>query len=189
MEHQNKSPKTKVRIQIPWLPIDAPIKSNREDRSPNLYQVIIEQFEVEENPRYAPREGKTYCNILVWDVTRAMDAEIPHWVNSAGEPTAHYGTDAHRQNCNAMHKWLHLFGPKYGWHRVNLEEALKSATEGSPSIAIFYNPSGNGHVVIIRPDSNDPKVPLCAQAGKICFSKGTLIDAFGTIQPEFWTHE
>lgn len=62
-------------------PVDPPVTSTLEDRHPLLYSAIINQFGVETNPRYRPRNNNTYCNIFVWDVSSAMGAEIPHWIN------------------------------------------------------------------------------------------------------------
>ena len=63
------------RVTKPWLPVDASRRGNSHQRTPSIYEGIIEQFDVEKNARY--RKGQqgleeTYCNIFVWDVTRAM---------------------------------------------------------------------------------------------------------------------
>jgi hypothetical protein len=159
------------------------------ERNALIYIAILEQFDVERNPRYMPRDGKTYCNIFVWDVTSAMNSAIPHWVNSAGIPTTHDDPDGRRQSCNAMHDWLHSIGIQYGWRQTDLTNAQISAGKGHPTIAIFKNPAGNGHIVMIRPDATEDTGPLCAQAGKVCFLRGQLRDAFGDYTPEYWSHE
>ena len=56
------------------------------NRSAANYNAVLDQFSVGNNPRYARRNGNTYCNIFVWDATRAMGAEIPHWVDQQGRP-------------------------------------------------------------------------------------------------------
>src|SRR5262249_43473699 len=48
-----------------WLPLNPPIRSTPAARSPATYDVVIEQFGVERNPRYAPHDGLTFCNIFV----------------------------------------------------------------------------------------------------------------------------
>ena len=60
-----------------------------------LYNNVINQFAVQYNPRYGEVyvDGvlkKTNCNIFVWDVTSAMGALIPHWVDANGWPAADY---------------------------------------------------------------------------------------------------
>jgi len=178
-----------LRTPIPWIRLDAPILNSASDRSPERYNAVIDQFDVETNPRYVPRDDKTYCNIFVWDVTRAMEAEIPHWTNASGEPVSHETKDAIRMNCNAMCNWLHSLGLKYGWHKVQISQAVQAAAQGHPSIAIFCNPDGNGHVAMILPDQPTKDGHLCAQAGKQCLRRVPLSAAFGSNKPEFWMHE
>jgi hypothetical protein len=61
-----------------WKPATPAITSDQSLRSPELYRAVIDQFQVGTAERYRPfRNGNTYCNIYVWDVTRAMGAEIP----------------------------------------------------------------------------------------------------------------
>jgi len=62
-----------------WEPVDAPFRNRRNKRSPINYLKVVNQFAVEDNRRYEGG-GKTYCNIFVWDVTRAMGVEIPHYI-------------------------------------------------------------------------------------------------------------
>jgi len=56
-------------------------------RSAENYRKIIEEFDVKNSNRYKKvRVGnsyKTYCNIFMWDVSIAMDAEIPHRVDGS----------------------------------------------------------------------------------------------------------
>ena len=67
-----------------WLPTNPIVKGNEECRSPALLDRLIEQFDVENSARYTPHKhgGDTYCNIFVWDVTSALGAEIPHYVDA-----------------------------------------------------------------------------------------------------------
>lgn len=178
-----------IETAIPWVPVDPPLCNHPGERNPRLYERVIEQFDVATNPRYAPRDGKTYCNIFAWDVTRAMSAEIPHWVTPTGEPAKCRERGAQRNNCNAMHAWLHSVGDKYGWRRVDAMDAVIWASRGCPAVAIYYNLNGNGHVGIIRPDSTKDSGPLLAQAGQRSFLRGSLVDSFGSNTPEFWVHE
>ena len=69
-----------------WKPSFASITSSAGSRSAAQYRKVIDQFNVESNKRYTPGEN-TYCNIFIWDVTRAMNAEIPHYINAETNKT------------------------------------------------------------------------------------------------------
>ena len=70
---------------IPPCQSNIPLTNEVGNRSMDNYQAVLNEFGVETNPRYLQRNGNTYCNIFVWDATKAMGAEIPHWVNSSGD--------------------------------------------------------------------------------------------------------
>src|SRR5437016_3818100 len=61
-----------------------PLTNLAGQRDPAIYSQLINQFAVGFNPRYLPVHGNTYCNIFAWAVSRAMGAELPHWVDSSG---------------------------------------------------------------------------------------------------------
>jgi len=99
----------------PWVPANVPLKSAASERSPALYDAVIDQFVVEKNPRYRRDQqgkGETYCNIFVWDVTRAMGAEIPHWVDQENNPTV-LGKGI-ELDANAVIQWLQNRGKNQG---------------------------------------------------------------------------
>src|SRR5687767_1228481 len=52
-------------------PASPPVRGNPASRNAATYDNVINQFAVGNNPRYAQRNGNTYCNIFAWDVTRA----------------------------------------------------------------------------------------------------------------------
>ena len=97
------------------LPVDAPSRSSLGARDRESYDNVVDQFVVEENPRYKARDDipisndadtqacavefvgsgtsaclppsfTTYCHTFVWDVTRAMGVELPYWVDENGDP-------------------------------------------------------------------------------------------------------
>ena len=189
MTFNGSSWEARILIEIPWIPLDAPLKNEQGNRSPERYFAIINQFMVESNPRYKPRDGKTYCNIFVWDVTCAMNAEIPHWVNSTGVPCQPNSEGSHRVNCNEMFKWLHAVGENYGWQNVDILKATESATKGLPTIAIHRNTSGNGHVAMLMPYCTIDSGLMFSQAGRRCFANGSFEDSFAGKSVEFWTHD
>jgi len=174
--------------QRPWIPANPKIKCTKHSRSKENYDKIIEKFDVEKETRYSPRDGKTYCNIFVWDVTIAMHAEIPHWCDIGGNPSPPEAKNARRMNSNSVWEWLQKYGQKFGWKKVTKEDAFRAANSGKPTIAIWSNPAGNGHIVIVRPSDHIDEI-YCAQAGRICSGRIILKEAFGGNQPEFWAHD
>jgi hypothetical protein len=170
-------------------PVNPPVTNSPGNRDPNLYSSAINQFGVETNPRYTPRNNNTYCNIFVWDVTTAMDAEIPHWVDvKTREPldvSKYYeltrqGIIFDELNANEVVDWIDGSGANYGWHAVTAEEAQNLANRGNPAVAVWKNPNAGvpesqwkypkagtaGHVAMIRPGEYSlTQGPAIAQAG------------------------
>ncbi|MHB8876517.1 MAG: peptidoglycan-binding protein [Myxococcaceae bacterium] len=174
--HNGATPAPATRNTRAWEPVNAPLRSDPSDRSAARYADVINQFGVGVNPRYARRDGNTYCNIFVWDVTRAMGAEIPHWV--AGREL----------NANSVNAWLHQTGPAAGWRKVDARTAQDFANRGRPAVASWRNPSGIGHVAMVRPGTVTSAGPASAQAGGRNFNFGHIANGFGSRQPEYWVH-
>lgn len=159
----------------PWLPAEAPLKSTPSERSLALYDAVINQFAVEKNPRYRRNQqgkGETYCNIFVWDVTRAMGAEIPHWVDHNNKSTdLGKGIEL---DANDVIQWLQSQG---GWKEVDSERAQDLANQGYPVVATWLNPGGIGHIAVVRPgEYSSSQGPTIAQAGETNFNHGTGTD-------------
>jgi hypothetical protein len=163
-----------------WWPVTAPLTNGSDNRSAEAYVKVIDQFQVEKNPRYkplieVPNNLKTFCNIFCWDCTRALGCEIPHWwLNS--ELTA-----------NEMISWLDGRGELHGWKKATKEEARVSALAGRPTVAAWKNPkrSAPGHMAMVLPDS---KEIIIAQAGKDNFARARLSVGFGDFSVSFWVH-
>ena len=124
----------------------------------NEYAEIIDSFDVENNSKYLPSGGNTYCNIFVQDVADACGTPLPH------------------EGCEKMRE--KLAGNKFPkWWSVTYQQAQSRANDGVPSIAITST-----HVVMVRP--NDGTVPTdvkdvrIAQAGKNCYNNATLSKAW-----------
>ena len=170
----------------PWSYVNAPIKSDESNRSADMYNRVLDQFKVASNPRYrANQQGKkeTYCNIFVWDATRAMGAEIPHWVDKKGRPVPQ--GKGRELSANGAIRWLEKHGPRAGWHAVSADEAQALASQGKPVVATYKNPSGIGHIAMVRPG----KGPAIAQAGAKNFNKGTVKDGFGNRRVVYYAHD
>jgi predicted chitinase len=170
-----------------WIPVDAPLKGDPANRNADTYADVIDQFAVGNNPRYAPRGGNTYCNIFAWDVTKAMGAEIPHWVDGAGNPT---GVGQGRElDANGGHLWLQNQGPSHGWREVSAEEAQQMANQGHPTVASWHNPGGIGHIAVVRPGEINERGPAIAQAGASNFNEGHVRDSFGNADVKYFVND
>lgn len=160
-----------------WYPVTAPYTSGSLDRSRGAYEKVIAQFEVERNPRYRPTAEKTWCKTYVWDVTRAMGAEIPHWWMGK-ELTA-----------NEAIQWLAgANGSAHGWRQeLNSDAARIAALSGRPTIVVWRNPiaSKPGHMAIVLPDSNELVI---SQAGASNFARARINVGFGDKPVTFWSH-
>jgi peptidoglycan hydrolase-like protein with peptidoglycan-binding domain len=159
-------------------------------RSRGAYDAALNQFAVEKNPRYEKKPGATYCNIFVWDATRAMGAEIPHWVSKDGAPTRGYEKGGKELNADGMREWLADHGKENGWKTVTAAEAQNMANQGHPVVAEIP-----GHVGMVRPGELDSKWgPALAQAGKHNFNNTHMAYGFGNDKVKndaitYWAHE
>ncbi|MBN2360300.1 MAG: hypothetical protein JXR83_12680, partial [Deltaproteobacteria bacterium] len=173
-----------------WIPLDAPLQNREGDRSASNYAQVINQFAVGNNPRYTPREGNTYCNIFAWDVTRAMGAEIPHWVKNDGSPAAVGEAGAYELDANGVNRWLNNHGEANGWRQVSAEEAQRLANEGHPCVASWYHSGGIGHISVVRPGELTNKGPAIAQAGSTCTNSTHVWNIFPSgADVQYWVHE
>jgi len=183
-------PPTTVAKTNAGRPVDAPITGNSY-RNPELYNQVLDQFSVERNARYAPRNGNTYCNIYVWDTTRAMGAEIPHHLDKQGNPIF-LGKPGdplpegyHEMNANETVGWLGKHGNEYGWRTVTAQEAQALANQGKPVVGGWINPDGSkaGHMAMVRPGG--PNIgsagPQIAQAGGTNYSSTSADQGFGNV--------
>ncbi len=137
------------------------------------YDSVIDQFKVGLNPRYTPKDGKTFCNVFATDVMLAMGATVP---------TPAYAVDA-----NQYSDWLAKKSPPNGWKAVTAEEAQKMANSGKPVLASWKNegPGGHGHVAVVRPGTVDPTdgPTLASAGGGACFDKGNVALGFKDVPP------
>lgn len=153
-------------------PAPTPVTCGSLCRSPEHLRMVLAQFDVVSNPRYQPRAGATFCNIFVWDCTRALAAEIPHWLNGR------------ELNANELVAWLYREGRHFDWWKVDAPEARAAADAGRPVVATWRNPvpTKSGHVAMILPGGR------IAQAGARCLFDVPLVEGFGQLAVEFWAH-
>lgn len=166
-------------------------------RGPEALNTVIDQFAVTSNSRYRPKNGKTYCNIFAWDCTRALGAEIPHWVLN-NKPATSNTRGAKELNANATYNWLNNYGSGYGWYKTTASEAQKRANAGYPTVAVWRNTSGgSGHIAVIRPEGSgyiytNARGPVIAQAGGSNYSYANISIGFGSSKMSnivYWTHD
>ena len=178
----------------PWLTYPLETVSQGE-RSAELTKAVIKQFQVETNPRYTPRDinkdgtQDTFCNIFLWDFSRAMGCEIPHWVLANGAVAA---VGAGKElNANATVDWIRGYGVISGWRKITETEAREAAGRGYPTVVLWQHHGGIGHVAVVWPSPGLNDVTLIAQAGSKNFEEQLLKKGFGRLSEpslEFWTH-
>lgn len=162
----------------PWQDIDIPAADMAP--GPAKLREVIKQLDVVKSKRYQPGAGKTYCNIFVTDVCRAMGFAPGHWVNTSGDPDVQ-STKNMELSANHLVEWLHHHGERYGWLPSERDAALDAAERGHLVIVAWKNPSGkSGHVAILLPEGT------IAQAGKKNFVGYTIREGFGTLPVEYF---
>ncbi len=166
-----------ITSQDAWIPVDAPQQNSQGQRSAATYSDVIDQFDVANNPRYAQRDGNTYCNIFAWDVTRAMGAEIPHY------------WQGRELDANGVADWLRDEGNNYGWHAVSEEEAQDMANQGKPVVVSWKNDGGIGHIGVVRPGEINENGPALAQAGSTNTNNAHVRDTFGSVDAIYYAHD
>jgi hypothetical protein len=166
-----------------WRPAVPAIRSDENNRSPELYNAVISQFRVETAERYRPfRNDATYCNIFFWDVTCAMGAEIPHYTDyETGEPRYYPDVKgAKGMLAVEIDKWLKEYGADYGWHEVDAETAQRYANEGKPAVTTG---GSLDHVQVVCPSRNGEFDPIrgvtVAQAGSRVTSYSYISAIYG----------
>jgi hypothetical protein len=173
--------------------IHPPLTNAPEQRHFEIYSQLINQFAVGHNPRYLPDNGNTYCNIFAWDVSRAMGAEIPHWVDDAGHIMAPGAAHAREININGGVNWMRSHGvTQLGFHSCTPQQAQDAANKGRLAVVMWKNTgSGHGHVAVVRPGKfSEVGGPNIAQAGRHNFNEGHVVNGFGQLGPlEYFWHD
>lgn len=160
-----------------WVPIDVP--SAKLPLGPDKHRHVLKDLQVEKSNRYKARDGQTWCNIFLWDYTRAMGCEIPHWVNPDGSPAE--VSKGRELNANGIVSWLNQHGPRYGWVNADRRTAFDAAERGHVVALGWHSGSGKpGHVAVLLPEGT------IAQAGRRNFVGETIEQGFGKLPVQFW---
>ncbi len=133
-----------------WKALQAPVASVEGKRTKDLLMQCVLQFGMMVNPRYTEdAPGKLRGHIFVWDVSRAMNCEIPHFVGAKELTLA--------QTCD----WVRHEGPMRGWKRVTDTDIIDRANEGKLVVALPRD-SRTKHVALVLPqsypDDNAPRL-------------------------------
>lgn len=161
-------------------------------RTGEALATVVGQFDVENNPRYTPRDGNTYCNIFLWDVTKALGCEIPHTKATYTNVNGTVVFKAEERNANRTIDWLINKGSEWGWRQVSKNSALDRVNGVSvyPTVAVWRNPNDAkpGHVALLVP-SPVPTAVYITQSGASNFKCKTLESGFGSLPVVFFTHD
>lgn len=160
-----------------WRAVQAPLHSREGKRSRALLDQVIRQFAVPNNPRYGEdAPGRPRAHIFVWDVSRAMGCEIPHFAGAKELTLA--------QTCD----WLRHEGPMRGWHRVGEYDVLEVVDKGQLVVAVPKDIKVKLLAVVAPQPAPDDMKPRLTGA---CLTRGyhlTNMQCFGVRPLEYFTH-
>jgi len=160
-------------------PLSAPVTSNHTNRSAELYEDVINQFGVGNNPRYT-RDVNTYCNTFAGDVARAMDVPFPkksEWGINPKDPATIGFPDLYRYFTDSK---APMTASNDGWRQIgtdNLSTLQSHVNSGKMAVVIT-----EGHIAVVRPDQiiTDFSSIELAQAGATNSNLITVGEAFST---------
>lgn len=163
----------------PWKPIDIPA-SKLPQGDKKLRQVLAE-LDVENSHRYRATKSDTFCNIFVWDFTRAMGCEVPHWVRADGRVTQ--VGKGKELNANGVVRWLATHGAREGWVQADRKTATDAAARGHVVVVGWDSGKATpGHVAVMLPEGT------IAQAGASNFVGKTVRSGFGDREVTFFIY-
>jgi hypothetical protein len=132
---------------------------------------------VAHNARYEPdAPERPRGHIFVWDVSRAMGCEVPHFVG------------AKELSLGQTVDWLRHEGPMRGWVRLDGSETFEHAAAGYLVVAVPKEVRLK-HLAVVYPQSPPADFrPLMCGAGVQRGWGLTAAQLFGTSAAEFFTH-
>jgi hypothetical protein len=161
-----------------WKAVQAPLQSREGKRTREVYEMVVKQFGVLVNPRYADdAPGKIRGHIFAWDVSRAMNCEIPHFVGAKELTLA--------QTCD----WLRHEGPMRGWKRVMDADIVEAANSGRLVVALPRELK-NKQIAIVAPQ--EPAEDGVARLTGICLRRAVDAhprDMFGARPMDCYYHD
>jgi hypothetical protein len=158
-----------------WRAVKSPFTSKFGARTKESYEQAFKQFAIGNNPRYdEDGPGKHRGHIFVWDVSRAMGCEIPHFVG-ARELTVGQTAD-----------WLRHEGPMRQWMKISASDAFRWVELGMMVVALPKDQKLK-HLAIVTPQP-DAELPLLTGAGLVIGHLKTPEELFGTDDLECYYH-
>lgn len=159
-----------------WRALNPPVQSREGFRSAELYTQAIWQFAVGHNPRYEPDgPGKPRAHLFLWDVTRAMGAEVPRFVGPL------------ELNLSQTCDWLRHEGPMRGWRKVEPPEARAAAAAGMP-VVLLPRDIKLKLLAVLLPQPGPDGLPRVSAAAKKRGNGLTVFEALGTTNVEAFLH-
>jgi len=162
-----------------WKAIVPPVTSREDKRSAELYDQVINQFAVVHNPRYEPDgPGKSRAHIFAWDVSRAMNSEIPHMLG------------ARELTLNQTIDWIRFESNQRGWVKMTMMRAVQAANEGRLVVVIPKDIKAKPQLMgVVRPGGTRPDGhPRIAAAGKAIGNDLSPAEALGVHAVEYFSH-
>jgi hypothetical protein len=123
-------------------------------RSVEAWNMLTEHLDVVDNPRYAAREGKTYCNFYVRDALREFGVAIPvtYTDPKTGETKPTLANNIHDSMTRGSFTEAEPDDSQKEWQSIDEKLAQEMADLGIPVILSVKNLSGGpGHVALLAP--------------------------------------
>ncbi|MFT3713168.1 MAG: hypothetical protein QM817_36400 [Archangium sp.] len=167
-----------VSTRSTWRALKAPVKSTTKKRSARVLWTLIDQFAVGTNPRYASsRPGESRGHVFAWDVSMAMDCEIPHY-KLGREMTFMATVD-----------WVRFKSTESGWRRIGKGSAIAAADRGELVLMISKDPKV-WVLAVVRPGgAGDDGHPRVATAHDPKGNDLSAADVLGSAEGDFYSHE
>ncbi len=161
-----------------WRLLHPPVSSTPGRRESATYDQAIKQFGLTVNPRYqddAP--GKPRGHVFVWDVSKAMGCEIPHFQGAREYSLA--------QTCD----WLRFEGPMQGWKRIVDLEAFEAANAGRMVVAMPRDKL-NKLIALVAPQAKPvDNRPRLTGAGRVRSDYAPPRELFGSVAIDCFVHD
>lgn len=134
---------------------------------------VVRVLNVEANPRYKPTATQTFCNIAAHDFATLRGYYLPRvwWTDEALKEKnlkPKYGDTLREMSANSLYEWFEEFGPDFGWRKVDLDTAQRTANAGGMAVIVGRRAdrSRSGHITVVIPSLDRNSVPLQWQAGR-----------------------
>ncbi len=157
--------------------VQAPVQSREGRRSQRIYQQVIAQFAIGHNARYEPDgPGRPRGHIYVWDVSRAMNCEVPHFLG------------VKELSLTQTVDWLRAEGPSRGWLRADPKTVVELAGAGQLVIAVPKEIRLKQMGIVIPEPADKDGRPRLAGAGVKLGGNLSVYELLGAYAAEFFMH-